>query len=100
MKQKFIEIKGKNYRVLVILDYTDKDNKTFVMQTKRLVDFKTRNIVRVNNIFGFETFAMIYEAMKAIFENETVQNKILINDFHKLNNAPKKPKGTSNLKDW
>lgn len=100
MKQKFIEIKGKNYRVLVVLDYTDKDNKTFLMQTKRLIDFKTRNILRVNNVFGFETFAMVYEAMKAIFENETVQNKILINDFHKLNNAQEKPKGKSNLQDW
>ena len=99
-KQKFIEIKGKNYRILVLMDYTDKDNKTFLMQTRRLIDFKTRQIIRVDNVFGFETFAMIYECMKSIFENETVRNKILLNDFHKLETALKRPKGNSNLKDW
>ncbi len=99
-KQKFIEIKGNNYRVLVVLDYTDKNNKTFLMQTRRLIDFKTRKISRVDNVFGFETFIMVYECMKSIFENETIRNKILLNDFYKLENALKKPKGSSNLKNW
>ena len=100
MKKKFIEIKGNNYRVLVLMDYSDKENKTFLMQTRRLIDFKTRKIIRVDNVFGFETFVMIYECMKAIFENETVRNKILLNDFHKLETITKRPKGNSNLKNW
>lgn len=55
--------------------------------------------IEVTEIVGYTSGAE-FEEKTDYFENETIKNKILLNDFHKLETTNTKPKGKSNLKDW
>lgn len=60
--EKFVIVKSKNRRVNVLW-YTDGDNHSIVIETKRLLDFKKRQITTVRANFGVETFLIMLESM-------------------------------------
>lgn len=75
----YFELKGKNKRIRIELC---KDNeKFFVVQTKTLQDFKTRNITTTLNVYSVETFAVLAGVMFEFLEHSVVKNKHLLKEI-------------------
>ncbi len=90
MKIKIIHLinsKGKNYRVNISLVEDEKQDKFFIVRTKRLKDFKSRAITTTDNIYSIETFAVLSYTSNFFMEHPEIQNKILLNELHKINKA-------------
>ena len=79
-----IYIKDKNRRIGISLQDSG-DDKFFVITTKRLVDFKKREITETNNIYSLDTFLLMRDAMNEIMGNSTVGNKFLLRDLKAFN---------------
>lgn len=68
----------KNNRRIVILWYIDEDGShTFIIETKRLIDFKKRHILRWNGLLSLDTFIALTEGMMTIMDDP---------EFRKLTN--------------
>lgn len=91
---KHIEIKGNNKRIVVGLFYNKKDNNHFFIQsTKTLIDRKTRNILKTQNIYSVETFVILNSAFSRFLDNPEISNKILNIEISRI----KKFTGKSNF---
>ena len=60
--------KGKNFRVLIELLSDENGHLFFELKTKRLIDFKSREIVHMSQGFRPETFIMIANVMFRMFD--------------------------------
>ena len=81
---KFAEGKAKNRRlniwVLIEDDTTTDDSLMVIIETKRLIDFKTREIIHTRINYGFYTFLMLQEIMFCIandFEFKKKTNRLM-----------------------
>jgi len=79
-----ITSKGKNFRVQVILMEDESGEKFFFVTTKRLVDFKTRNITKTEFIYSVETFAVLTHISNFFLEHPKIKNKVLLKEFSKI----------------
>ncbi|MBC7845587.1 MAG: hypothetical protein H7Y10_03750 [Flavobacterium sp.] len=82
--------KGINFRVEVILMEGESGEKFFFVTTKRLTDFKTRNITKTENVYSVETFAVLAHISNFFIEHPTIKNKVLLKELSKI-----KPANTS-----
>jgi hypothetical protein len=89
---KYVSLKGNNKRIKVGLLENDGD-LVFIQETRTLTDFKTRTIVRTNNIYSVETFAVLFDVFSSFMQNSEIKNKILHKELSKI----KKFKGISNF---
>lgn len=83
----YIASKGKNYRVEIALMQEENGHKFFYVKTKRLIDFKTRNITQVENVFSVETFVVMTQISDHFIEHPEIKNKILLKELSKINTA-------------
>jgi hypothetical protein len=81
--KKFIAIKGLNYRIGIYL-IINKEDKYFVVQTKRLNDFKSRIISETQTKYSIETFKILQEAMLYFTDNHNIKNKLLLKEFNNI----------------
>lgn len=73
-----LKAKGNNKRIVIqIIEYEDKSHAVLVM-TKRLIDFKTRNILITDNIYSIETFAILKDMFSFILDKPEVKNKLFL----------------------
>ena len=78
---KTVFLKGKNKRIGIELNYKENEGFFYLIHTKSLKDFKTRNILKTTTIYSVETFNVIFSAGMSEFVNDDLlQNKILINE--------------------
>jgi len=76
--------KGVNRRITILL-FQDKENyKAFRVITKRLVDFKSRNIIETDNLYSIETFKVLSELSVWFFERPKIKNKLLLNEIKNI----------------
>lgn len=83
----YIVSKGKNYRVEIALMQQEYGEKFFFVKTKRLIDFKTRNITMVQNVFSVETFSVLAHASNFFISHPEIMNKVLLKDLSKMKPA-------------
>ena len=83
---KQIVAKGKNVRIVIEL-FTDENGvKSFVVLTKRLLDFKTRKFAESRTGYTVETFFALQQLFSMFFTNDSlITNKILLQDLEKAN---------------
>lgn len=62
--------KGRNVRVIIELAENENGTKFFGLRTKRLIDFKTRNITQVCEAFSIETFLLIHNATVMMLDSD------------------------------
>lgn len=79
-----ISSKGKNFRVDISLQEEENGNKFFFVQTRRLIDFKTRNITVVQNVFSVETFAVMTHISNLFISHPEITNKVLLRELSKI----------------
>ena len=78
---KTIFLKGKNKRIGIELNYKEDDGFFYLIHTKSLKDFRTRNILKTTTLYSVETFNVLFSAGMSEFVNDyLIQNKILINE--------------------
>lgn len=75
-----IFIKDKNRRVTISLQDSG-EVRFFVISTKRLVDFKKRQITETTNVYSIDTFMIMRDAMNELMGNSIVGNKFLLRDL-------------------
>lgn len=82
---KCIYSKGLNKRITILLIF-DEVEKThfFIVKTKTLTDFKTRNILKTEILYSIETFTLLAELFDFFMSNSEVRNKILINELKEI----------------
>jgi hypothetical protein len=89
---KYVSLKGNNKRIKIGL--LEKDGQfVFVQETRTLIDRKTRQIVRTDNIYSVETFAILNDVFSKFLDSPEIKNKILHRELSKI----VKFKGTSNF---
>jgi len=89
---KYVSLKGNNKRIKIGL--LEKDGQfVFVQETRTLIDQKTRQIVRTDNVYSVETFAILKDVFSKFLEDPEIKNKILHRELSKI----VKFKGTSNF---
>lgn len=74
---KQINAKRPNSRQVVTMFETDEKDIIFYITTKRLVDFKSRNIIEYKSIVSVETFLSLKDLM-GIFINDNVDKLLII----------------------
>jgi len=89
---KYVSLKGNNKRIKIGLIRKGKEY-FFIQETRTLVDFKTRKIVRTDNIYSVETFAVLSDVFSKFMDNSEIKNKILNAELSKIT----KFKGFSNF---
>ena len=89
---KAILAKAKNRRIEIFL----LPEKVFIVKTKRLIDFKTRNILRTENVYSVQTFATLRDLFDLFLNDSEVKNKILLKELNDI----EKMSVRSNLKLW
>lgn len=80
-----IKAKGKNKRVEIALLGVGNQSKAFVVKTKTLVDFKTRNILETQNIYSVETFAVLRDLFDIFLNNPEIKNKLILKELSEIN---------------
>ena len=86
--------KGVNFRVEIGLMESESGDKFFFVKTRRLIDFKTRNITEVQNVFSIETFAVMSHISNFFIEHPEIKNKVLLRELSSIKPA----KTETNLK--
>ena len=82
IKQCFV--KSYNKRIEILL-FKEDDEFIFAIATKRLVDFKTRNIRKTETFYSVESFIVIAEILKIEFlDDSLIINKLLKKDINKF----------------
>jgi hypothetical protein len=64
-----VTLKGKNRRINVLWCETEEGEHLIKVETKRLIDYKTRNISSVTAGFSYETFIGLGAAMELISQD-------------------------------
>lgn len=84
---KSLNSKGNNKRINIFLveDTSDIKTRFFIVQTKTLVDFKTRKILTTENIYSVETFAVLSDLFKYCLNDSEVSNKLIYKELSKIN---------------
>lgn len=77
-----ISLKTKNRRINVKVWSDGKEEPIFTVHTKRLIDFKKREIIEVNDAFSTETFIVLSDVMSDLLKDPNV--KKIINPFSKF----------------
>ena len=81
---KFIDAKGKNKRIQIILyDFKEK-GKVFRVSTKTLVSFERREIITTDNSYSIETLFILKELLMMFFSDSEVSNKILLKEINAI----------------
>lgn len=80
---KWVQIKSKNRRIEIVLESLNNE-KRFRIFTKRLIDFKTRNITSTHTAYSIESFCFIYDAMRLFFEDSETINKLLLKEINNI----------------
>jgi hypothetical protein len=75
---KQIHANGPNSRQVVTMFETDEKDIIFEIKTKRLVDFKSRNIIEYKSIVSVETFLSLKDLIGIFINSNT--DKLLILD--------------------
>lgn len=83
---KIVHLKGNNSRVTVMLKYNEEHNcHYYLILTKKLTDFKTRQINKTENIFSLATFHALMQVGFVEFTNDSLlQNKVLLREISKI----------------
>jgi hypothetical protein len=76
--------KGINFRVQVGLMEDESGERFFFVTTKRLADFKTRNITKTEFIYSVETFAVLVHISNFFIEHPLIKNKVLLKELSKI----------------
>lgn len=83
---KFAYGKAKNKRIWIFLIYNKVENRHFyILKTKTLADFSTRNILETNSTYSVETFQFLYEMIQLFTVNSELSNKKLNIELSKMN---------------
>lgn len=72
---KFIELKQKNRRIYIYVTEDQNEELSFSVHTKRLIDFKSRKIVRSDVVFGYHTFKLLSEMMDHVLKDSELLRK-------------------------
>lgn len=88
MEMRFATLKQKNRRVTVLLAEDKDGNPGFYIETKRLLDFRTRNITTTRMGYSIETFEALFTVMNGI-RNDSQYKRIL----NRMSKAIKADKG-------
>ena len=86
--------KGKNKRINIFLIEDSKGNKAFLVYTKTLVDFKTRNILSTSTSYSVETFAVLRDIFSSFLDDAEVKNKLIHKELSRIH----KFSGSSDLR--
>ncbi len=81
---KFIQAKGNNKRIGIYLMQDKEGYKAFRVVTKTLASFKERKILKTDNLYSIETFAILQAMMELFLEDSEVKNKILLKELSPL----------------
>lgn len=65
---------------IYLFEHPDKSH-FIVMGTKTLKDFKTRQILKTENVYSVETFVVLKDMMKHLLGDSEVKNKILLREI-------------------
>ena len=68
--------KKKNKRICLILLET-KDGLALLIRTKRLIDYKKREILNTEVLYGMETLALIHQVTDMLFNDDEVSGTML-----------------------
>ena len=80
-----LKAKGNNKHIIIqIIEYTDKTHAILVV-TKRLVDFKSRDILITNNLYSVETFALLKDMFNFILNKSEISNKLFLKELNNIN---------------
>lgn len=81
---KQISGRGINRRLDIVI-YKDSEGKhSFRIITKRLIDFKTRNIVETDTWYSVETIKLIHDFLNVMFNDPEISNKILLKEINDI----------------
>tara|TARA_R110002049_G_scaffold143504_2_gene305633 strand:+ start:733 stop:1026 length:294 start_codon:yes stop_codon:yes gene_type:complete len=79
-----LKAKGNNKRIVIqIIQYED-NSKAVLVATKTLIDFKTRNIISITNLYSIETFAILKDMFSYILNNSEVKNKLFLKELNNI----------------
>lgn len=76
--------KGINFRVEVLLMEDGAGERFFFVTTKRLTDFKTRNITKTEFVYSIETFAVLTHISNFFLAHPKIKNKVLLKELSKI----------------
>jgi hypothetical protein len=88
--------KGNNFRVKVGLMKDKEGGHFFFVETRRLIDFKTRNITVTQNVYSVETFSVLAHISNFFIEHPRIKNKVLLKELSKI--IPAKTSTDLNIK--
>lgn len=76
---KAVTLKGENTRISIILKYSELSNQHYYLViTRKLTDFKNRQINKTESIFSVSTFSALFSVGVSEFvENPLISNKVL-----------------------
>lgn len=80
---KFIDAKGKNKRIYILL-CKENDSKFFIIHTKTLQDFRRRIITETKNTYSVETFAALGDLINAFLDAGPVKNKLIHKELSQI----------------
>ena len=78
---RFVEAKGKNTRIFIYLQESKEGNKYFIVITRRLTDFKKREITTSSTKYSIETFAVLSGLMDIFLQDSEIKNKTLLKEL-------------------
>lgn len=81
---KYVFAKGKNKRINILLYESQDGDKFFTVETTRLQDFKTRNILNTHTVYSVETFFVLSELMEMFISEPEIKNKIINRELSKI----------------
>lgn len=79
-----LHAKGKNKRIIISLFEDDRGEKIIRVNTKTLIDFKSRHIVSLDNAFSIETFAVLTELSKWFIDHPKMKNNLILKELSKI----------------
>lgn len=83
---KIINSKGVNKRINIFLvKEDDAPSPFFIIQTKTLKDFKTRDILHTEMVYSVETFTVLSQLMSFILDDSEVKNKLILKELSDIN---------------
>ena len=92
------EAKTKNKRFLIKLIEREDGVKVFLVETKTLIDFKSRNIINTKNCYSVETFAILSNLFESFLNAPIVKNKHLLKEINALEKNPSKVSVATTMK--
>ncbi|MDO6737076.1 hypothetical protein [Wenyingzhuangia sp. 2_MG-2023] len=78
------EAKAKNKRILIQLAEREDGIKVFLVETKTLIDFKSRHILNTKTCYSIETFAILSNLFESFLNAPIIKNKHLLKELDEL----------------